>query len=68
MIDINELLGAFHRELPQRTQVYRGAELVPMDDGSGWRVWWLAVSGREGFIGRADSVHAARELVDGLWE
>lgn len=44
------------------TVVYRGAEIVP--EAEGFRVWFLPISSREGFIGGATSVAKAKRLVD----
>jgi hypothetical protein len=49
-----------------RTLVYRGCECVRRADGA-WDVWWLAISGHEGHLGRVQDETAARRLVDATW-
>lgn len=50
------------REPREGTAIYRGAELVWT--GHEWRVWWLPISGLEGFIGACHQFSTAKALVD----
>lgn len=50
----------------QSTVVYRGCEIVYRDGV--YNIWFLAISGREGRLGEALTLPAARRMVDAAWD